>query len=132
MFKLEGLGPKMDPEEMRKKMRQDVISSLRNFLIYVALLRASEYLQADDIDNTNDADICNSASLVFNTWFGHLMCVIINSGTKGDTSIPTCRFICCLKVESAIQESPDRAELHSENKHFKSCLLVVLRTADKA
>lgn len=43
MFKLEGLGPKMDPEEMKKKMRQDVISSLRNFLIYVALLRASEY-----------------------------------------------------------------------------------------
>ncbi|KAG7230286.1 hypothetical protein INR49_024390, partial [Caranx melampygus] len=45
MFKLEGLGPKMDPEEMKKKMRQDVISSLRNFLIYVALLRASEYRQ---------------------------------------------------------------------------------------
>lgn len=45
MFKLEGLGPKMDPEEMKKKMRQDVISSLRNFLIYVALLRASEYIQ---------------------------------------------------------------------------------------
>lgn len=43
MLKLEGLGPKMDPEEMKKKMRQDVISSLRNFLIYVALLRASEY-----------------------------------------------------------------------------------------
>lgn len=42
MLKLEGLGPKMDPEEMKKKMRQDVISSLRNFLIYVALLRASE------------------------------------------------------------------------------------------
>lgn len=35
----------MDPEEMKKKMRQDVISSLRNFLIYVALLRASEYKQ---------------------------------------------------------------------------------------
>lgn len=30
---------------MKKKMRQDVISSLRNFLIYVALLRASEYKQ---------------------------------------------------------------------------------------
>ncbi len=26
-----------------------------------------------------------------------------------------------------ILESPDRAELHSENKHFKSRLLVVLR-----
>lgn len=45
MLKLEGLGPKMDPEEMKKKMRQDVVSSLRNFLIYVALLRASEYKQ---------------------------------------------------------------------------------------
>ncbi|KAI9538955.1 hypothetical protein NQZ68_009032 [Dissostichus eleginoides] len=40
MFKLEGFGPKMDPEEMKKKMRQDVVSSVRNFLIYVALLRA--------------------------------------------------------------------------------------------
>ncbi|XP_061899809.1 mitochondrial import receptor subunit TOM5 homolog [Entelurus aequoreus] len=44
MFKLEGLGPKMDPEEMKKKMRQDVISSLRNFLIYAALLRATPYV----------------------------------------------------------------------------------------
>ncbi|KAG1962639.1 mitochondrial import receptor subunit TOM5 [Pimephales promelas] len=43
MFKIEGLGPKMDPEEMKKKMREDVISSVRNFLIYVALLRISEY-----------------------------------------------------------------------------------------
>ncbi|XP_053284907.1 mitochondrial import receptor subunit TOM5 homolog [Pleuronectes platessa] len=44
MFKLEGLGPKMDPEEMKKKMRQDVMSSLRNFLLYVALLRATPYV----------------------------------------------------------------------------------------
>ncbi|XP_061582264.1 mitochondrial import receptor subunit TOM5 homolog [Cololabis saira] len=44
MFKLEGLGPKMDPEEMKKKMRQDVVSSLRNFLIYVVLLRATPYV----------------------------------------------------------------------------------------
>ncbi|XP_015235739.1 mitochondrial import receptor subunit TOM5 homolog [Cyprinodon tularosa] len=44
MFKLEGLGPKMDPEEMKKKMREDVISSLRNFLIYVALLRVTPYV----------------------------------------------------------------------------------------
>lgn len=43
MFKIEGLGPKMDPEEMKKKMREDVITSVRNFLIYVALLRLSEY-----------------------------------------------------------------------------------------
>ncbi len=33
-----------------------------------------------------------------------------------------------LKVESLILESPDRSKLHSENKHFKSCLLVVLKT----
>ncbi|TRY54766.1 hypothetical protein DNTS_031280, partial [Danionella cerebrum] len=39
MFKIEGLGPKMDPEEMKRKMREDVITSVRNFLIYVALLR---------------------------------------------------------------------------------------------
>ncbi|XP_026186387.1 mitochondrial import receptor subunit TOM5 homolog [Mastacembelus armatus] len=44
MFKLEGLTPKIDPEEMKKKMRQDVIASLRNFLIYVALLRAAPYV----------------------------------------------------------------------------------------
>ncbi len=33
-----------------------------------------------------------------------------------------------LKVESTILESPDWSELHSENKHFKSFLLVVLWT----
>ncbi|KAM3866723.1 mitochondrial import receptor subunit TOM5 homolog [Diretmus argenteus] len=44
MFKLEGLGPKMDPEEMKKKMREDVISSVRNFIIYVALLRVTPYV----------------------------------------------------------------------------------------
>ncbi|NP_001159587.1 mitochondrial import receptor subunit TOM5 homolog [Danio rerio] len=44
MFKLEGLGPKMDPEEMKKKMREDVITSVRNFLIYVALLRVTPYV----------------------------------------------------------------------------------------
>ncbi|XP_066505067.1 mitochondrial import receptor subunit TOM5 homolog [Hoplias malabaricus] len=44
MFKIEGLGPKMDPEEMRRKMREDVISSLRNFLIYVAVLRVTPYV----------------------------------------------------------------------------------------
>ncbi len=33
-----------------------------------------------------------------------------------------------LQVDSMFLESPDRSELHSENKHFKSCLLVVLRT----
>ena len=43
MFKLEGLGPKLDPEEMKKKMREDVFTSVRNFILYIALLRASEY-----------------------------------------------------------------------------------------
>nr|XP_008537992.1 PREDICTED: mitochondrial import receptor subunit TOM5 homolog isoform X1 [Equus przewalskii] len=42
MFRIEGLAPKLDPEEMKRKMREDVISSIRNFLIYVALLRVSE------------------------------------------------------------------------------------------
>lgn len=42
MFRIEGLGPKMDPEELRRKMRRDVLTSVRNFLIYVALLRISE------------------------------------------------------------------------------------------
>ncbi|KAA0709532.1 mitochondrial import receptor subunit TOM5 homolog [Cyprinus carpio] len=44
MLKIEGLGPKMDPEEMKKKMREDVITSVRNFLIYVALLRVTPYV----------------------------------------------------------------------------------------
>ncbi|XP_016397036.1 mitochondrial import receptor subunit TOM5 homolog [Sinocyclocheilus rhinocerous] len=44
MFKIEGLGPKMDPEETKKKMREDVITSVRNFLIYVALLRVTPYV----------------------------------------------------------------------------------------
>ncbi|MXQ89500.1 hypothetical protein E5288_WYG000798 [Bos mutus] len=42
MFRIEGLAPKLDPEEMKRKMREDVISSIRNFLIYVALLRVSQ------------------------------------------------------------------------------------------
>ncbi|XP_036373165.1 mitochondrial import receptor subunit TOM5 homolog [Megalops cyprinoides] len=44
MLKIDGLGPKMDPEEMKRKMREDVMSSLRNFLIYVALLRVTPYV----------------------------------------------------------------------------------------
>ncbi|KAM6953735.1 mitochondrial import receptor subunit TOM5 homolog [Aplochiton taeniatus] len=44
MLKLEGLGPKMDPEEMKRKMREDVISSVRNFIIYIALLRATPFI----------------------------------------------------------------------------------------
>ncbi|KAK4815780.1 hypothetical protein QYF61_007198 [Mycteria americana] len=42
MFRIEGLGPKMDPEELKRKMRRDVLTSVRNFLIYVALLRISK------------------------------------------------------------------------------------------
>ncbi|XP_051945062.1 mitochondrial import receptor subunit TOM5 homolog [Xyrauchen texanus] len=44
MLKIEGLGPKMDPDEMKKKMREDVVTSVRNFLIYVALLRVTPYV----------------------------------------------------------------------------------------
>jgi len=44
MFRIEGLGPKMDPEELRRKMRRDVLASVRNFLIYVALLRVTPYI----------------------------------------------------------------------------------------
>ncbi|KAM6471583.1 mitochondrial import receptor subunit TOM5 homolog [Liasis olivaceus] len=44
MFRLEGLGPKLDPEELKRKMREDVLSSVRNFLIYVAVLRITPYI----------------------------------------------------------------------------------------
>ncbi|XP_008838312.1 mitochondrial import receptor subunit TOM5 homolog [Nannospalax galili] len=44
MFRIEGLAPKLDPEEMKQKMREDVISSILNFLIYVALLRVTPYI----------------------------------------------------------------------------------------
>ncbi|XP_075047226.1 mitochondrial import receptor subunit TOM5 homolog [Mixophyes fleayi] len=44
MFRLEGLGAKADPEEMRVKMRRDVLTSVRNFLIYVAVLRITPFV----------------------------------------------------------------------------------------
>ncbi|KAG8454972.1 hypothetical protein GDO86_001261 [Hymenochirus boettgeri] len=44
MFRLEGVGPKCDPEELRKKMRQDVLTSVRNFVVYIALLRITPYV----------------------------------------------------------------------------------------
>ncbi|XP_053312392.1 mitochondrial import receptor subunit TOM5 homolog [Spea bombifrons] len=44
MFRLEGMGPKADPEELRKKMRRDVLVSVRNFLVYVALLRVTPFV----------------------------------------------------------------------------------------
>ncbi|XP_042528862.1 mitochondrial import receptor subunit TOM5 homolog [Dipodomys spectabilis] len=44
MFGIEGLAPKLDPEEMTREMRGDVLSSIRNFLIYVALLRVTPFI----------------------------------------------------------------------------------------
>ncbi|XP_072452868.1 mitochondrial import receptor subunit TOM5 homolog [Notamacropus eugenii] len=44
MFRIENLGPKLDPEELKRKMREDVVSSVRNFLLYVALLRVTPYI----------------------------------------------------------------------------------------
>ncbi|XP_064231390.1 mitochondrial import receptor subunit TOM5 homolog [Aotus nancymaae] len=43
MFRTEGLMPKLDLEKMKRKMCEDVISSIPNFLIYVALLRVSPF-----------------------------------------------------------------------------------------
>uniref|UniRef100_A0A2K6P9E7 Translocase of outer mitochondrial membrane 5 n=1 Tax=Rhinopithecus roxellana TaxID=61622 RepID=A0A2K6P9E7_RHIRO len=54
MFRIEGLAPKLDPEEMKRKMREDVISSIRNFLIYVALLRVSECLSGCDCETSGE------------------------------------------------------------------------------
>ncbi|XP_075388968.1 mitochondrial import receptor subunit TOM5 homolog [Tenrec ecaudatus] len=44
MFRLEGLTPKLDPEEMKQKMPEDMVSSIRNFLISVALLRVTPFI----------------------------------------------------------------------------------------
>ncbi|XP_020647000.1 mitochondrial import receptor subunit TOM5 homolog [Pogona vitticeps] len=44
MFRIEGLGPKLDPEELKRKMREDVLSSVRTFLLYVAVLRLTPYI----------------------------------------------------------------------------------------
>ncbi|XP_070598352.1 mitochondrial import receptor subunit TOM5 homolog [Erythrolamprus reginae] len=44
MFRPEGLGPKLDPEEVKRKMREDVLGSIRNFLIYVAVLRITPFV----------------------------------------------------------------------------------------
>ncbi|XP_075413604.1 mitochondrial import receptor subunit TOM5 homolog [Tenrec ecaudatus] len=44
MFWIEGFAPKLDPEEMKQKMRKDVVSSIRNFLIYMALLRVTPFI----------------------------------------------------------------------------------------
>nr|XP_044995935.1 mitochondrial import receptor subunit TOM5 homolog [Jaculus jaculus] len=44
MFQIEGLAPKLDPEEMKRKIHDHVLSSIRNFLIYVALLQVTQFI----------------------------------------------------------------------------------------
>ncbi|XP_053524901.1 mitochondrial import receptor subunit TOM5 homolog [Artibeus jamaicensis] len=44
MLPTEGLTQKLDPEGMKGKMPEDVISSIKNFLIYVALLRVTPFI----------------------------------------------------------------------------------------
>ncbi|XP_066473462.1 mitochondrial import receptor subunit TOM5 homolog [Tiliqua scincoides] len=44
MFRIEGLGPKLDPEELKRKMREDVLASVRTFCIYVLVLRITPYI----------------------------------------------------------------------------------------
>ncbi|XP_049486658.1 mitochondrial import receptor subunit TOM5 homolog [Panthera uncia] len=43
MFLIEGLVPKLDSEEVKGKMLKDVISSIWNFLSYVALLQVTSF-----------------------------------------------------------------------------------------
>ncbi|XP_044912117.1 mitochondrial import receptor subunit TOM5 homolog [Leopardus geoffroyi] len=43
MFLIEGLVPKLDSEEVKGKMLEDVISSIWNFLSYVALLQVTSF-----------------------------------------------------------------------------------------
>ncbi|XP_055979890.1 mitochondrial import receptor subunit TOM5 homolog [Sorex fumeus] len=44
MFHIEGFVPKLDPEEMKRKMYEDGISSVRHFLIYMVLLRVTPFI----------------------------------------------------------------------------------------
>ncbi|XP_007486872.1 mitochondrial import receptor subunit TOM5 homolog [Monodelphis domestica] len=44
MFRIESLGPKLDPEELKQKMSEDVVSSVCNFLLYVAFPRLTPYI----------------------------------------------------------------------------------------
>ncbi|XP_037866403.1 mitochondrial import receptor subunit TOM5 homolog, partial [Chlorocebus sabaeus] len=44
IFQIEGLTQKPDPKEMKRKMHEDMISSIRNFLIYAALLRVTPFI----------------------------------------------------------------------------------------
>ncbi|XP_050643247.1 mitochondrial import receptor subunit TOM5 homolog [Macaca nemestrina] len=44
MFQIQGLVQKLDIEGMKWKVCEDVISSIRNFLIYVALLQIIPFI----------------------------------------------------------------------------------------
>uniref|UniRef100_A0A8D2FQZ4 Mitochondrial import receptor subunit TOM5 homolog n=2 Tax=Cercopithecinae TaxID=9528 RepID=A0A8D2FQZ4_THEGE len=44
IFQIEGLTQKLDPKEMKRKMHEDMIASIRNFLIYAALLRVTPFI----------------------------------------------------------------------------------------
>ncbi|XP_021052934.1 mitochondrial import receptor subunit TOM5 homolog [Mus pahari] len=44
MFQIEDLMPKLDWVEMKQKMHEDVFSSIRKFLIYMALLQVTPYI----------------------------------------------------------------------------------------
>ncbi|XP_037658374.1 mitochondrial import receptor subunit TOM5 homolog [Choloepus didactylus] len=44
MLLIEGLAPKLDPEEKKQKIREDVLSSIQNFLICVALLQVTPFI----------------------------------------------------------------------------------------
>ncbi|XP_004644643.1 mitochondrial import receptor subunit TOM5 homolog [Octodon degus] len=44
MFWTESLTPQLDPEEMKQKMHKAVISSMQNFLIYIALLQVTPFV----------------------------------------------------------------------------------------
>ncbi len=70
---------------------------------------------------------CQSAwCKISNWWYRKLVIYLVINETRPTTDF---KSIVLLKVESTILESPDRSKLHSENKHFKSCSLVVLQTA---
>ncbi|XP_054992178.1 mitochondrial import receptor subunit TOM5 homolog [Sorex araneus] len=44
MFRIKCLMLKLDPEEIKRKMLEEMISSIRNFLIYVALLQVTPFI----------------------------------------------------------------------------------------
>ncbi|XP_027714729.1 mitochondrial import receptor subunit TOM5 homolog [Vombatus ursinus] len=44
MFPLENVGPKLDPEELKHKTHEDMVSLVHNFLLYVAQLRVTPYI----------------------------------------------------------------------------------------